>query len=273
MCKKVICIFIAVILMLSPISAIAFEEEISFENPEGNDESGVLIEETGNKNPADDIVLKNMLGAAQAPRSGACGEHVSWEYTDGELIISGTGKMDDYNYFYVPWQVFRENINTVTVKNGVTYIGGYAFESCYDLVNITIPESVTEIGYLAFHNCESLEEITIPKSITSIGNYAFDYCTSLRYIHYSGSKEDWDKIAFGLGVKESVACVTMHYNIKMPGDMDGDGSLTNRDVKMLFEYITKIISYDDLSVMDINSDGAINNRDVILLFNVASQTF
>lgn len=271
MCKKVICIFIAVILMLSPISAIAFEEEISFENPEGNDESGVLIEETGNENPVDNIVLKNMLGAAQTPRSGACGEHVSWEYTDGELIISGTGRMDDYNYFYIPWKDFREDISTVTVKNGVTYIGGYAFESCYDLVNITIPESVTEIGYLAFHNCESLEEIIIPHSVASIGNYAFDYCTALKDIHYFGTDEDWNEISFGSGVKESISSVTMHYD-KIPGDINSDYSLDNRDVKMLFEYITKIISYDDLSVMDINSDGAINNRDVILLFNVASQT-
>ncbi len=257
--------------MLIPISATAFEENTGFENSEGDNESGVLIEEAGSKNTSDDIVLQNVLGATQTLRSGTCGENVNWKYTDGELIISGTGRMDDYNYFYVPWQVFRENINTVTVKNGVTYIGGYAFESCYDLVNITIPESVTEIGYLAFHNCEALEELTIPESVVSIGNYAFDYCTSLKDIWYPGLKKDWDKIDFGLGIDEFLSSVTMHY-AQMPGDINRDNSLDNKDVKMLFEYITKLISYDDLSIMDINSDGSINNRDVILLFNIVSRT-
>lgn len=271
MYRKIICIFIAVILILSPVSAIAFDENASFENSEGDNENGVLIEENESENAADGAVLKNVLNAVQTPQSGTCGESVNWEYTNGELIISGKGRMDDYNYFYIPWKDLRESINTVTVKNGVTYIGGYAFESCYNLVNITIPDSVTEIGYLTFHNCESLEEIIIPHSVASIGNYAFDYCTALKDIHYFGTDEDWNKISFGSGVKESISSVTMHYD-KIPGDINSDYSLDNRDVKMLFEYITKIISYDDIYAMDINSDGNINNRDVILLFNIVSQT-
>ena len=74
------------------------------------------------------------------------------------------------------------NLTSITIPDSVTDIGSYAFENCTDLKSITIPNSVTEIGYAAFRGCTSLKSITIQNSVTSIGEGAFYNCTSLTSI-------------------------------------------------------------------------------------------
>ena len=66
-----------------------------------------------------------------------------------------------------------------TIPNGITGIGGFAFENCRDLESITIPEGVTSIGNYAFKNCSSLTEIEIPNSITNLGDNVFSGCSNL----------------------------------------------------------------------------------------------
>ena len=74
---------------------------------------------------------------------------ITWTLSaDGTLIISGTGDMEDS-----PWSYQRDKIKKVTIKNGVTSIGVYAFAECYYLTSITIPNSVTSIGDDAFEEC------------------------------------------------------------------------------------------------------------------------
>ena len=63
----------------------------------------------------------------------------------------------------------------------VTRIGDHAFNSG-SLTSVTIPDGVTIIGNYAFQYCTSLASVTIPDSVTSIGNNAFSYCTSLSVI-------------------------------------------------------------------------------------------
>jgi hypothetical protein len=65
----------------------------------------------------------------------------------------------------------------VTIGDGVTSIGDYAFASCSGLTSIDIPDSVTSIGDYAFYYCSGLTSIDIPDSVTSIGTYAFGYCS------------------------------------------------------------------------------------------------
>ena len=67
----------------------------------------------------------------------------------------------------------------VSVPNGVTSIGDFAFQFCTQLVSIDIPVSVTSFGFAAFDGCSQLVSINIPSSVTSIGDSVFDGCTSL----------------------------------------------------------------------------------------------
>lgn len=70
--------------------------------------------------------------------SGFCGlngDNLKWTlYSDGELVISGTGEMDWYNINgdkntkkLAPWTNYYDNIAVITIEEGVTSIGNDAF--------------------------------------------------------------------------------------------------------------------------------------------------
>ncbi|MGN0855672.1 MAG: leucine-rich repeat domain-containing protein, partial [Kiritimatiellia bacterium] len=67
----------------------------------------------------------------------------------------------------------------VTIPDGVTSIGSYAFDGCSGLTSVTIPEGVTSIGSCAFDGCSGLTNVTIPEGVTSIGEGAFCACYGL----------------------------------------------------------------------------------------------
>ncbi len=115
---------------------------------------------------------------------GTCGADLSYMlYTDGELIISGTGDMTNWStHSIVPWFSYHLSIKSITIESSVTSIGSHAFSYCYNLTSVTIPDSVTSIGVKAFNYCSSLKSIEIPDSVTIIDDYTFDSCTDLASI-------------------------------------------------------------------------------------------
>ena len=119
---------------------------------------------------------------------GAEGDNVTWTLNKGgTLIISGTGKMEDYIGDWMeetnaPWYALRSQIVNVFILPDVTSIGDSAFGYCSNLNSITIPGSVSSIGEAAFMGCSSLTGVTIPNSITSICDYTFASCSSLTSI-------------------------------------------------------------------------------------------
>ena len=72
-----------------------------------------------------------------------------------------------------------ELVTDLTIPEGVTSIGNYAFGGCTSLTSIDIPDSVTSIGDWAFAWCKKLASIKIPDSVTSIGIGAFADCDGL----------------------------------------------------------------------------------------------
>jgi len=135
------------------------------------------IEQTENETDVEEIIEKINI-----TDQGTTG-NVEWSYNDNTLVISGEGKMGDYNDgTKAPWKKYREEIEEIVVEEGVTSIGKYAFFYCKSLTSVTIPNSVTSIGYMAFDSCESLTSVTIPDSVTSIGYSAFSWCTGLTSI-------------------------------------------------------------------------------------------
>jgi uncharacterized repeat protein (TIGR02543 family) len=70
-------------------------------------------------------------------------------------------------------------LNSVTIPQGVTSIGYWAFAGCAGLASIAIPPGVTSIGSWAFADCTNLTTINITENVTSIRNYVFSGCTGL----------------------------------------------------------------------------------------------
>ena len=66
-----------------------------------------------------------------------------------------------------------------------------------DVTKVSIPEGVTSIGEYAFQNCTGLTSIEIPSSVASIGSYAFNGCTGLTNIYFRGTEVQWNAIKKG----------------------------------------------------------------------------
>ena len=108
--------------------------------------------------------------------SGSCGSNVMYSLnkSSGELVISGSGNMN--NFQYSPWYNQKDCITSVDIKNGVTSIGECAFQQHKKLVSINIPNEVDYIGKNAFDSCSELMSIKLPIGITSINDKTFYSC-------------------------------------------------------------------------------------------------
>ena len=118
-------------------------------------------------------------------KSGSHGEDVTYTlYSDGKLVIGGTGDMLDTSVFD---HTIRDEVKTVIIEDGITSIGEDAFKVFKNLTSVVIPGSVTSIGDYAFFRCYSLKEVVIPEGVTSIGEGAFQYCEILTEIRIPAS--------------------------------------------------------------------------------------
>ena len=114
--------------------------------------------------------------------SGMCGDNVSWTFDSATsaLTISGTGAMANYlTAFSAPWHSLKNVILSLSIADGVTGIGNFAFYGCTGLTDVTIPDSMTYIGNSVFRGCTGLTSVTIPNSVTTIGDSAFYGCSGL----------------------------------------------------------------------------------------------
>lgn len=130
--------------------------------------------------------------------TGSCGNEVSYElYENGNLLISGKGRMKDYDSAKpAPWFTYADSINNVVIEEGITGIGSQSFRKCTNLTSVSLPQTLSEIGSNAFIGCNALKTISIGMNVTSIGRYAFSG-TDLQTAYYSGTQEQWKKIDVG----------------------------------------------------------------------------
>lgn len=160
-------------------------------------------------------------------------------------------------------------LTNVSIPDGITSISRYMFEGCTSLTSITIPNSVTSIGDVAFSSCTSLSSITIPDSVTSIGNYAFTYCSSLKTVYYSGSEEDWKKIAIDDN-NDPLFNANIIFNSSgpsaEPGDANGDGKINAKDIiAVMRAMLGNPPEGFSFKAADMDQNGRINARDVIAI--------
>ncbi len=154
------------------------------------------------------------IGADAFPTpTGSCGESATWkfDFISGKLEITGTGAMTDYSSAsLVPWADYKDSIKTVTISEGITSVGNYAFADYTALKEVTLPETLTAIGYRAFYRsgltgsiiipdnvgaikesafygCGSLETVTFGKNLKTLSPYSFQNCTALKRMTFTGT--------------------------------------------------------------------------------------
>lgn len=115
----------------------------------------------------------------------ACGEQLTWHYSDGTLTISGSGSMDDYPDG-APWDAYADSIHTLVLSNSVTSIGSAAFSGFTRLTDIDFGTSLREIGENAFRGCTGLTSISLPATFRLFGPSSFQDCTGLTEVHCAG---------------------------------------------------------------------------------------
>lgn len=89
-----------------------------------------------------------------------------------------------------------DNDGVLTVPDGITEIGRYAFAYDESIKEIIIPDTVQTIDEGAFYDCLSVEKVTFGAGIEFIDRNAFHNCENISYVNYTGTLLEWCQIDF-----------------------------------------------------------------------------
>lgn len=135
---------------------------------------------------------------------------ITWKLSmEGELTVSGSGEVPalfEYD--------FKQQIKTITIEEGITAIGEWAFSNC-NAVRVTLPGTLKSIERRAFYSCKNLTHISLPESVTKIGEEAFA-ATGLLYISFPDGIETIEEKAFEYCV--NLTRVDLPKNLKVVED-------------------------------------------------------
>ena len=155
--------------------------------------------------------------------------HVTVPSSLGGFPVVGIGERTFYGSYYGDYN----NLESVTIPNGVARIGEDAFSGCSNLTEVTIPTSMGVVGEDAFYGCSKLKDVhisdlsgwcqikfgnryanplyqvhelylngehvtklVIPEGVTSIGAYAFAGCSGLTEVMFPNSVTNIGGVAF-----------------------------------------------------------------------------
>ena len=114
--------------------------------------------------------------------SGALNASINWKVNEivrnngvnqYSLILTGSGTTPNYSSnSSLPWNNWKNIINTVVVESSVSGIGNYTFANMSNLESAQIASSVVSLGDYVFYNCPKLSNVQIIESTQSFGKCA-----------------------------------------------------------------------------------------------------
>ena len=166
--------------------------------------------------------------------SGSCGEDLTWRFDPGTgtLTISGSGKNLTCGLDAIPWAACQADIKTVSLPEGLTSIGPFAFFRCTALKQIAFPTSLETIGEWAFSECP-LEELRFPEGLVRIDQFAFARCTKLKEVFLPATLIAIGQVPFS-------SCTSLNAFHVAAGNAvyssDASGVLFNKEQTSLIQY-------------------------------------
>jgi len=119
-------------------------------------------------------------------------------YIYGTYLVDGKTEIWSYNTSNAE-VVVPDTITVDETEYAVTKIGDYTFSAPKGVrgqtaapqnqsSSVTLPEGITEIGAYAFYNCKKLKELAIPSTVTKLGEAVFSGCGVLKELDLKKSK-------------------------------------------------------------------------------------
>lgn len=127
------------------------------------------------------------------------GEALLLEYCGHEACLQVPAALDGYPVREVMPACFCGNafLQELTLPEGLTSIGQFAFRSCPALRRVHIPDSVTHLGSGAFSECTDLEDVRLSPALDTLHMTVFLNCTSLKRIALPTQLRLIGPLAFG----------------------------------------------------------------------------
>ena len=112
-----------------------------------------------------------------------CGDDCTWSFdtNTGQLTISGTGAMYNYEYLnqqsedgdncFRPYYTIKNNVTSIKIEEGISAVGLNAFFDFRGVEEVSLPQSLDIIQPGGFQSCIALENINLPDNLKTIGYY------------------------------------------------------------------------------------------------------
>lgn len=218
--------------------------------------------------------------------TGQCGEDIYYVlYSNGKLLLRGTGAM--YDYDSDNRSPFRDNetIRNLVVSSDITHLGEDAFMDAVNLTSATLPDSLTSIADSAFMQSDdrigyvhgltdinipdkvttlggnvfwgtAITSLIIPENVTAISKYLCRDCLNLTEAHINGTLLG----AFMFTGCTNLKTLTISAKVKSIGECaftycSSLESISFYGTTSQWDSITKGINWDGLSGMDVSLSG------------------
>jgi uncharacterized repeat protein (TIGR02543 family) len=89
-------------------------------------------------------------------------------FYDSTIVLKeGITDIPDYGF------QSQDGITEIILPSTLKTIGEMAFDNCYNITDLIIPDGVESIGYRAFSGCSYVGSVYIPNTVTYVGEQAF----------------------------------------------------------------------------------------------------
>ena len=191
-----------------------------------------------------------------------------------------------------------QKLTTLTLPEGLKYIGENAISGCYDLQTLTLPETLERVEANAFYDCDLSGNLTFPASVSYIGAYAtyfnnLDAVTILNpECEIAGEGTTLPGTIYGYTgstaqiYAEAYEKEFIPLDGKTTGDADGDNAVGISDASLVLESYAKSAAGDTsfvfnedetentaiIKAVDIDGDGALSLGDASLILKFYAQS-